>query len=370
MKLLRFIATLSALTVAVITVGSAYAGTVNPLSWALPSVVAMIFPIMLLLSVVLMVINLFICRKAAAVSAVSILCCLNPALTVCPLNFSTPDADGKPLTLLTYNVMQLGDFTGTSDPDSPNPTLRLLSSCGADIIALQECYDIASIAKGKANRPLLDSISSRYPYRSYGARGQSLLSRFPFDEITLSRPNSDDFRVRAFRIYIAEDTLTLFDVHLQSIGLTPDDKQLYRDLTRGDTQGRGIKSELREIRTDLISKLTAAFRARAIQAAGLRDMIAETGGRCIVCGDFNDVPGCYALRSLTDTGLRDAWRQSALGPAITYHANRLYFRIDHILYSPQLITPLRTRRLTWPYSEHYHVEMTFTVNRPSTDNFK
>ncbi|WP_290087672.1 endonuclease/exonuclease/phosphatase family protein [Paramuribaculum intestinale] len=266
MKLIRIIAMLLALTVAILTVASAYAGSVNPQSWALPSVLAMIFPAMLLLTVILTILNLFICRKAAIVSAVSLL--------------SEPAADGKPLTLLTYNVMQLTDFTGTSAPDSPNPTLRMLASSEADIIALQECYDIASIATGEANRPLLDSISRHYPYRSYGARGQSLLSRFPFDEIILSRPNADDFRVRAFRIYIGADTITLFDVHLQSIGLTPDDKQLYRDLTRGDTQGRGIKGEIREIRSDLISKLTAAFRARALQTAALTDMIAETGGKC------------------------------------------------------------------------------------------
>ena len=279
MKLIRIIAMLSALTVAIVTVASAYAGSVNPQSWALPSVLAMIFPAMLLLTVILIIVNLFICRKAAIVGVASLLCCLSPALDVCPLNFSEPAADSEPLTLLTYNVMQLTDFTGTSVSDSPNPTLRMLASSEADIIALQECYDIASIAAGEANRPLLDSISRHYPYRSYGARGQSLLSRFPFDEIILSRPNADDFRVRAFRIYIGTDTITLFDVHLQSIGLTPDDKQLYRDLTRGDTQGRGIKGEIREIRSDLISKLTEAFRARALQTAALTDMIAETGGK-------------------------------------------------------------------------------------------
>lgn len=196
MKLIRIIAMLLALTVAILTVASAYAGSVNPQSWALPSVLAMIFPAMLLLTVILTILNLFICRKAAIVGVASLLCCLSPALDVCPLNFSEPAADSEPLTLLTYNVMQLTDFTGTSVSDSPNPTLRLLASSEADIIALQECYDIASIAAGEANRPLLDSISRHYPYRSYGARGQSLLSRFPFDEIILSRPNADDFRVR------------------------------------------------------------------------------------------------------------------------------------------------------------------------------
>lgn len=362
MRLLRIILTLLALLTAAITVASAYAGMISPLSWALPSVLAMIFPVMLLVSMIMTVINLFLCRRAAAIGALSLVCCWSPIRTICPLNLFTPDVEGQPIRLMTYNVLQLEDFTGATGRDDPNPTLRMIAGSGADIVALQECYDIATLVDRKTNRELLDSISRTYPYRSFGARGQSLLSKYPFEEITLSEPNADEFRVRAFRIFVGNDTLVLFDVHLQSIGLTPDDKQLYRDLTRGDTQGRGIKSELREIRSDLISKLTAAFRARAMQTAKLLDMISETGGRCIVCGDFNDVPGCYALRTLCDAGFRDAWRESARGPAITYHANRLFFRIDHILYSPSLLTPLRTRSLPWPSSDHYPVEMTFVLN--------
>lgn len=313
MKLIRIIAMLSALTVAIVTVASAYAGSVNPQSWALPSVLAMIFPAMLLLTVILIIVNLFICRKAAIVGVASLLCCLSPALDVCPLNFSEPAADSEPLTLLTYNVMQLTDFTGTSVSDSPNPTLRMLASSEADIIALQECYDIASIAAGEANRPLLDSISRHYPYRSYGARGQSLLSRFPFDEIILSRPNADDFRVRLPHLHRNRHNHTVRRTPAVDRTHTRRQTALPRPHT-GRHTGRGIKGEIREIRSDLISKLTEAFRARALQTAALTDMIAETGGKCIVCGDFNDVPGCYALRSLAATGLRDAWRQSAPDP--------------------------------------------------------
>lgn len=369
MRLLRIILTLFTLLTAVITILSAYAGMINPLTWALPSVLAMIFPIMTVVTLALILINLFVCRKASAIGALSLVCCWNPLLTLCPLNFMTPDTGGQPLRLITYNVLQLEDFTGSTGSGEPNPTLRQIAGCGADFVALQECHEIGSLVSVDANRHLLDTIGQIYPYQSYGARGQSLLSRYPFEEITLSEANSDDFRVRAFRIFVDRDTLTLFDVHLQSIGLTSDDKRLYRDLTRGDTQGKGIRSELRDIRTDLISKLTAAFRARAVQAAKLREMIAETGGKCIVCGDFNDVPGCYAIRTLTDTGMLDAWRESAIGPAITYHASRLYFRIDHILYSPEIVTPLRTRSLDWPYSDHYPVEMTFVMHQaPSSSD--
>lgn len=52
----------------------------------------------------------------------------------------------------------------------------------------------------------------------------------------------------------------------------------------------------------------------------------------VLCGDFNDVPGCYAVRALEKCGMHDAYAQTALGPTITYNLNRFYFRIDQTLY--------------------------------------
>ena len=42
----------------------------------------------------------------------------------------------------------------------------------------------------------------------------------------------------------------MVNCHLQSIGLTPDDKELYRELTDKDT--RPTKSELTKVKNDLI----------------------------------------------------------------------------------------------------------------------
>ncbi len=351
---------LSALTVAIVTVASAYAGSVNPQSWALPSVLAMIFPAMLLLTVILIIVNLFICRKAAIVGVASLLCCLSPALDVCPLNFSEPAADSEPLTLLTYNVMQLTDFISTSVSDSPNPTLRMLASSEADIIALQECYDIASIAISEANRPLLDSISRHYPYRSYGARGQSLLSRFPFDEIILSRPNADDFRVRGLP-HLHRNR------HNHTVRRTPavdrthtDDKQLYRDLTRGDTQSRHQRRNTRDpLRPHIQTHRSVSRKSPADRRADRHDSRNRRQMHRLRRLQRRSRMLCPQIARLH----RTARRMAAIG-SDRHHLPRqwLYFRIDHILYSPQLITPLRTRRLTWPYSDHYPVEMTFTLD--------
>jgi endonuclease/exonuclease/phosphatase (EEP) superfamily protein YafD len=52
----------------------------------------------------------------------------------------------------------------------------------------------------------------------------------------------------------------------------------------------------------------------------------------ILCGDFNDGPVSYAHR-VVGQQLADCFRESGNGPAITYHANAFYVRIDHIFCS-------------------------------------
>ena len=42
----------------------------------------------------------------------------------------------------------------------------------------------------------------------------------------------------------------------------------------------------------------------------------------------DSTPGC----TTESMGFRDAYNELGLGPGITYHANRFWFRIDHILY--------------------------------------
>ncbi len=48
------------------------------------------------------------------------------------------------------------------------------------------------------------------------------------------------------------------------------------------------------------------------------------GGNVIVCGDFNDVPGCRALRILESAGLTDAYAELGLGPTITFNASHFF----------------------------------------------
>ena len=74
----------------------------------------------------------------------------------------------------------------------------------------------------------------------------------------------------------------------------------------------------------------------------------------IVCGDFNTSPISYAHRVI-GRGLDDAFVESGFGMGISYHRNGFYFRIDHILTSPDLKAYRCTVDSRIDNSDHYPI---------------
>ena len=81
-----------------------------------------------------------------------------------------------------------------------------------------------------------------------------------------------------------------------------------------------------------------------------------------MAGDFNDIQGSYALRTILGDGdMHDAYAENAFGPTITYHGNRFYFRIDHVLYRGDM-EAVDIERGDTPSSDHYPLLTTFVMN--------
>lgn len=361
-KLLFATAMIINLIIAAGTVFAAYGGLIDPHTSGIPAVASLTFPIFLVATVLLLVVNIFISRRIALINLATLLVCISPILRFCPLHVSAltrgdvpADERDRAFSLVTYNVLGFNDMRGSAS--NINTTLQYILDTDADIVALQEAVPIDRNTHG-ASTEQIDSVLKRYPFRTYGPEGQALLSKHPFEEITLDPAPNALYSVRCYRINIASHTVHLVNVHLKSIGLTPSDKVLYKQVTNGVTS----KNELREVRKDVISKLTAAFRARADQAGMLRSALEGLHGDVILCGDFNDIPGSYAQREIMSEGFYDAYAQAGFGPAITYHADRFYFRIDHILYRGA-IRPWTVRCDRIPSSDHYPLNAVFIFDR-------
>lgn len=135
-----------------------------------------------------------------------------------------------------------------------------------------------------------------------------------------------------FRLNIQGHEIHLINVHLKSIGLTPEDKTLYKEALEMPATKSELKRELKEVKSQLLTKLSEAFKIRTLQARTVRNIVDSIRGPFIVAGDFNDIPDCYAVRTIKGKDMHDAYADAAFGPTITYHGDKFYFRIDQILY--------------------------------------
>lgn len=337
---------------------SAYGGVADPLNGTLPALAALTFPVWLIAAAVLVVTGLFWWRKGAVILLAAALISWPSIRDFWPVHTGAEQkAAQAAFSLMTYNVQGFVNFTAPSDPAAAEATVRFILEQGCDIVALQECTSFNHSAIGALPHEVTDSLKKAYPYRLLGPHGQAILSRYP--AVAVAADNSD-MAVGVWRVSVPGGDVTVINVHLRSLGLTASDKTVYRNLTRG--AGAPVKQELSDMRHAVLPKLSAAFRDRARQAAAVREIVQQQDGPVIVCGDFNDVTGCYSCREIKNAGLCDVYAAAGNGPAITYHDNRFYFRIDHIFCSGELM-PVYARVDRNPTSDHYPLTAFFDFVR-------
>ncbi len=346
--------------IAAIAVFAGYAGAIDPEKMPFSGIVAMTFPVWWIANVACLVINLILCRRLLPVPLAALIICIKPFLDFCPLNFRapeiTPEERLKEFKVLSYNTLSFND----QEPEKSsvyNRTMHTVLNSDADIVCLLE-YENQGKLKKFMPQSQIDSLYMLYPYQAKEYMGTVAFSRTPILHISLPERRRSRGSVEAFRTLVDDKAILVFGVHMESIGLTTEDKSLYRRLTSMDVS----KDEMSEVRSRLVSKLYDAYKNRAMQALFIKDYVEQMGGNVIVCGDFNDVPGCRALRILESAGLKDAYAELGLGPTITFNASHFFFRIDHVLYNGDF-KAVKIERGNVPSSDHYPFLTTFVWNK-------
>jgi len=355
--------------VALLTVGAGYGGVVDPQTSSIPAILAMTFPAWLMLSVVMLIADFFLKRVTAVVPVLSFIIVLPPFLDYSPMHLlpGTLSADEKErsFTVMSFNVLGLENTlveNASSDPaqwqrdiaeGAVNNTVSYIIDAGADILALQESPAIGVSKRLHVTQSQVDSIRSMYTAPAT-VHGEIIYSRYPLTPVELRQPDSRYAWFCGAITKIMGHEVLVISLHFESIGLSNEDRVLFQELTEGE--GR---HKMRQVKSRLLSKLSNAFRNRAQQARLLREQIDSLGvENVIIAGDFNDIPGCYAIRTLCGDDFRNAFSDGGCGPTITYHADRFYFHIDHILYRGKM-KAVDFRRGNCPNSDHYPVMATF-----------
>lgn len=213
---------------------------------------------------------------------------------------------GEALRVMTYNVH---GCVGTDRRRDLTRIARVIASCGADIVALQE-LDVERGRSAGIDQPraLADALHMHVDFSSSrecdgGHYGNAVLSRFPLERVRVAcLPSlSDRHESRSMqwaRVQAPGGTLNILNTHLGLDG-----------------------------------------RERMLQVEALldRDVVAAAceSGATVLCGDFNAPPRSEVYRRLSES-LRDAQAAFAprLRPAGTFPSLLPWLRIDHVFVSP------------------------------------
>lgn len=318
------------LFVALLLVCCAYSPILPAESVPLLSLAGLAFPFVLVVNVLFIILWLVLYRPFVWVPIITFLICFPQIRAFSPINIARQHPPKDCIKLVSYNILSSNLTTTTANRD--NPMIVYLENTDADIICLQE-FPFAALQSSKATKDLFNE----YPYRSYNVSDLSdlkshylcCLSKFPILSVEKVELGSSGNGCAKYRILHGVDTVVVYNCHLQSNNLNDENKTTYEELLtnldREKIKGEGTR--------ELVKKLRESASKRAAQAGLiLSEVRKESSPYIIVCGDFNDSPISHTRKLLTQE-LNDAFVHSGNGPGFSYNRNKLFYRIDHILYS-------------------------------------
>ncbi len=332
-------------------------------------IATMSFPLWGLTIIPLLVLDFFWARRWCIWMAVCTSVALPMVFNVFPLNIPRGDLptrfEDEAWTLMSYNVMSFHDLTDTYSGDR-NPTIDYILEQDADVVVMEEAGALRNNPDTDINDTTLAAVNAQYPYVLVG-KDITMLSKFPTRVIPFStfpdqiymgiKPGS---LVGAYAVNIHGKRIAIVGVHLSSLSLLEDDKEMFEDFTKGI----GInKNDLEELKQGILDKIAYANGVRAKHTRALVEEIKRLGYEdVIVCGDFNDTPGSYPLGCLRKIGFTEVYPLVGNGYMNTFHDDMMLVQIDHVLFKGDLL-PWSMKRDKVPMSDHYPLITTFIPRR-------
>jgi endonuclease/exonuclease/phosphatase family metal-dependent hydrolase len=200
-----------------------------------------------------------------------------------------------------------------------------------------------------------------YPYCykviDYGRKGGPLevgvaiFSRFPItDSMRIRYPGPVQLRAAesliSCDIKVGEQTIRVFNTHLQSVLFQKQDYEKLRMIKTAD-------DSMLDASKSIVKKLKQGYTSRGAQVDIVREQLDKSPHPVVICGDFNDVPNSYTYFHIRGNR-QDAFIAASNGIGRTYREIAPTLRIDYIM-ADERFDVTQCKRFALPYSDHYPV---------------
>ena len=272
------------------------------------------------------------------------------------------------IRVMSWNVESFEILKHFTHPEEKDEMIKLINHYQPDIACFQEmsCADSSKTAFYKL-QDFIDSLHFPYHYYTYDIAndfypasnthyGIIIFSKFPM----INRQTVKNFPYNYYNstfqysdMLVNEDTVRVFNIHLQSMKLTDD------NLNSIDSPSLHIRYDVEESK-GIFSKLKSSFPKRQLQARNAKAEINKSPYPVIVCGDFNDVPNSYAYETIGD-GLQNAFEEKGSGLGRSFSEILPTLRIDNIFVDPKF-SVLQFTRIKKRLSDHYPIIADIQLN--------
>ena len=239
------------------------------------------------------------------------------------------------INILSYNV-HVFKIDGLSDTEVKEGITKLVIKTDPDILSLQEYSPY--------NAPDFEN----YPYSYLGNRrdtqnfGPAIFSKYKIvNQGALDFKSTFNNGIYA-DIVKDKDTIRLYNLHMQSLALTPRLGALEKENTRS-----------------LIGRLGKSFKMQQDQAGLFLKNQASCPYKKIVAGDFNNTAYSYTYSKIRGHK-KDAFEEQGHGFGRTFIFDIIPLRIDFILPDPDFIVEAFTN-FDVEYSDHYPIQAVLSL---------
>lgn len=339
---------ISVLIVSIVCYGAVW---ISPATWWVAGYLAYGIPIVLLVNIILLISGIKNLRKRVIFPAIALLIGFDFIMDTFQVN---PKQSESSFKVLSYNTHVFNIYGKSGENDaSVTKMIDWINQQKADIICLQEFYN----HNDSRHYNTLEKIRGSGNYQYYhipivrsssgGEFGQVIFSRYPIINkgVINFMKNTKNFVIYA-DLLIDDDTLRIYNMHLQSMHINEN------DMINADDIETGFKY--------LTDRLSSGFVSRASQVKMLMESLRQCPYEIILCGDLNDPPYSYVYHQLSGL-LRNSFREAGRGFGFTYNGKLFFLRIDNQFFSDKLNVNSFDTHHELKYSDHFPITASYTL---------
>lgn len=280
---------------------------------------------------------LFVKPRRAFISIAAILLAYKPISNILPFRFAhsfAKDKQADAVRVMTWNVAQFNVLNDKKHPEVKNNMLDIINEYQPDIACFQEMVAEDSTVKKHGHMDeFLKKLSYPDFFYSYNSKddfwgdahfGIIIFSRYPIiNKKTVSfYPNDYNSIFQYIDIVKGEDTIRVFNIHLQSLRFSRTNLKYIDEPTIEE------EKTLKESKS-ILSKFKRGFLKREVQADRIKAELDKSPYPVILTGDFNDLPNSYAYHTIGGD-MKNAFVEKGAGLGRTFSGISPVLRIDNI----------------------------------------